>query len=126
MFGAFFDLLMVPVNFVRKTFGWMPDEAEGDGDGATTETVELQEATVANGGPSASNFAAMQEAVYGDDAAGSTSMSTTDFAGLSIYVQPQLKGILGRRQKQYSCSEFGVQPQQLVPRTPPSCFRFCL
>ena len=86
MFGAFFDLLMVPVNFVRKTFGWMPDEAEGDGDGAATETVELQEATVANGGPSASNFAAMQEAVYGDDAAGSTSMSTTEFADLSIYV----------------------------------------
>ena len=38
MFGAFFDLLMVPVNFVRKTFGWMPDEAEGDGDGATTKS----------------------------------------------------------------------------------------
>ena len=85
MFGAFLNFLMAPVNFVRKTFGWLPDEADGD----VSDAPELLEATVANGGPSASTFSAMQEAVYGNGINGSqtsTTTTATDFAGLSIYI----------------------------------------
>ena len=85
MFGAFLNFLMAPVNFVRKTFGWLSDEADGD----VSDAPELLEATVANGGSSASTFSAMQEAVYGNGINGSqtsTTTTATDFAGLSIYI----------------------------------------
>ena len=93
MFAALFDLVMAPINFVRKTFGWMPEDGEivtDDGAGSAS----LQEATIANGGPSASTFSSLRESTYGEDDATDGSNSELSFSsavpegamGLSIYV----------------------------------------
>ena len=80
MFSALFDLLMTPVNFVRKTFGWMPEEVSD----VVEDVVELQEATVANGGPSASNFAALRQSSYDDGDSASASSLASAFMAVSL------------------------------------------
>ena len=80
MFSALFDLLMTPVNFVRKTFGWMPEEVSD----VVEDVVELQEATVANGGPSASNFAALRQSSYDDGDSASASSLASAFMAVSM------------------------------------------
>lgn len=82
MFSTLIDWLMSPVNFVRKTFGWLPEDVSEVSDAE----VELQQATIANGGPSASTFAGLRQSAYEDEDSTATQMTANNFAGLSIYV----------------------------------------
>lgn len=83
MFGAIWNVLMAPVNFFRKTFGWLPEDV-------TEEDAEaLQEATEANGGPSASTFAALRRSSFDDESTGSASGSATSFDG-AVKLAPSL------------------------------------
>lgn len=80
MFSTLIDWLLTPVNFVRKTFGWLPE----DGTDENPEEVTLKEAAVANGGPSASNFAALRQSAYDTEDGASSVIDANNFAGLSL------------------------------------------
>ena len=79
MFSTLIEWLLTPVNFVRQTFGWLPE----DDAAVSSEEVTLQQARMANGGPSASNFAALRQSAYDSDESASSLVDANDFAGLS-------------------------------------------